>query len=89
MAKPESHEQLFDIMYTCRAMRRFKPDPVPEATLLQLVDARAAGTERQQRAELDLHHRPRPRPEGTDPGDLEAHLEFLPGDLRQGAGAAG
>lgn len=30
---------LFEIMYTCRAMRRLKPDPVPEDLLRQLVDA--------------------------------------------------
>ncbi len=30
---------LFEIMYTCRAMRRLKPDPVPEALLLKLVEA--------------------------------------------------
>ena len=30
---------LFDVLYTCRAMRRLKPDPVPEDVLLKLVDA--------------------------------------------------
>lgn len=30
---------LFEIMYTCRAMRRLKPDPVPEDLLRQLIDA--------------------------------------------------
>lgn len=30
---------LFEIMYTNRAMRRLKPDPVPEELLLKLVDA--------------------------------------------------
>ena len=39
MSMPESEEKLFEIMYTCRAMRRLKPDPVPEEMLLQLVDA--------------------------------------------------
>ena len=43
MAKPESSEPLFDIVYTCRAMRRFKPDPIPEPLLLQLVDAALQG----------------------------------------------
>jgi nitroreductase len=43
MAKPESRELLFDILYSCRAMRRLKPDPVPESTLLQLVDAALQG----------------------------------------------
>jgi nitroreductase len=43
MAQPPSDEQLFDIMWTCRAMRRFKPDPVPEEVLLQLVDAALHG----------------------------------------------
>lgn len=31
--------KLFDVMYTCRAMRRLKPDPVPEELLLRLIDA--------------------------------------------------
>lgn len=39
MPTPTSDARLFDILYTCRAMRRLKPDPVPEETLLQLVDA--------------------------------------------------
>ncbi|HKS91244.1 MAG TPA: nitroreductase family protein [Tepidiformaceae bacterium] len=30
---------LFEVMYNCRAMRRIKPDPVPEDLLLKLVDA--------------------------------------------------
>jgi nitroreductase len=43
MAKPDSRELLFDVMYSCRAMRRFKPDPVPEPVLLQLVEAALQG----------------------------------------------
>ena len=39
MPIPASEAGLFDVMYTCRAMRRLKPDPVPEETLLRLVDA--------------------------------------------------
>lgn len=30
---------LFEVMYTCRAMRRLKPDPVPEELLIRLIDA--------------------------------------------------
>ncbi len=30
---------IFDVMYNCRAMRRLKPDPVPEELLIKLVDA--------------------------------------------------
>ena len=30
---------IFEIMYNCRAMRRLKPDPVPEELLVKLVDA--------------------------------------------------
>ncbi|MGE0057524.1 MAG: hypothetical protein AB7P33_18810 [Dehalococcoidia bacterium] len=30
---------LFEIMRTCRAMRRLKPDPVPEELLVRLVEA--------------------------------------------------
>ena len=43
MAMPEADARLFDMMWTCRAMRRLKPDPVPEALLLQLVDAAMHG----------------------------------------------
>lgn len=43
MTKPASTELLFDVLYSCRAMRRFKPDPVPESVLLQLVDAALQG----------------------------------------------
>ncbi len=42
-SRPESDERLFDVMWTCRAMRRLKPDPVPEDVLLQLVDAALHG----------------------------------------------
>ena len=30
---------IFEVMYSCRAMRRLKPDPIPEALLLKLLDA--------------------------------------------------
>jgi nitroreductase len=43
MTMPENDARLFDIMWTCRAMRRLKPDPVPEELLLQLVDAALHG----------------------------------------------
>lgn len=43
MPQPQTDDRLFDIMWTCRAMRRFKPDPVPEEILLQLVDAAVHG----------------------------------------------
>ena len=43
MPKPGASEPLFDIMYTTRAMRRFKPDPIPESVLLELVDAALQG----------------------------------------------
>ena len=43
MAAPTSDARLFDVMYTCRAMRRLRPDPVPEDTLLALVDAALHG----------------------------------------------
>jgi len=43
MPKPDSRDLLFDVMYSCRAMRRFKPDPVPESLLLDLVDAALQG----------------------------------------------
>ena len=30
---------VFDVMYNCRAMRRLSSEPVPEATLLKLIEA--------------------------------------------------
>ena len=30
---------IFETIYNCRAMRRLKPDPVPEPLLLKLIDA--------------------------------------------------
>lgn len=43
---------LFEVIYSCRAMRRIKPDPVPEAMLLKLIDAanQAPSGSNQQRA---------------------------------------
>lgn len=37
----ESSDQMsiFDVMYNCRAMRRLKPDAVPEELLIQLIEA--------------------------------------------------
>ena len=39
MTELSSTADVFDIMHTCRAMRRLKPDPVPEDVLVKLVDA--------------------------------------------------
>jgi hypothetical protein len=30
---------LFETIYTTRALRRFRPDPVPEAVVFQILDA--------------------------------------------------
>ena len=35
----DTKTELFKVMYNCRAMRRLRPDPVPEETLLKLVEA--------------------------------------------------
>jgi nitroreductase len=35
----EGNMELFEAIYNCRAMRRLKPDSVPEATLVQLIEA--------------------------------------------------
>ena len=49
---------LFDTMYSCRAMRRLKTDPVPEKDILQLIDAanQAPTGSNQQGARLSLIH---------------------------------
>jgi nitroreductase len=31
--------QLFDVMYSMRAMRRLKPNPIPEEVLKKIIDA--------------------------------------------------
>ncbi len=36
---PGSDGSVFDIMYTCRAMRRFTPQEVPEGLVVELLDA--------------------------------------------------
>lgn len=35
----DNNTDLFHIMYTCRSMRRLKPDPVPEELIYQILDA--------------------------------------------------
>src|SRR5882672_8704701 len=39
MTELKTTADVFDIMHTCRAMRRLRPDPVPEELLEKLVDA--------------------------------------------------
>jgi len=43
MPKPTAAADLFEVMYSCRAMRRLKAGPVPEELLVQLVDAAIQG----------------------------------------------
>jgi nitroreductase len=43
MEIPQNDAKLFDILYTCRSMRRLKPDPVPDDVLVKLVDAALHG----------------------------------------------
>ncbi len=42
---PDQTEQMgiFDVMYNCRAMRRIKPDEVPEELLVKLIEAASRG----------------------------------------------
>lgn len=35
----DANTDVFHIMYTCRSMRRLKPDPVPEELIYQVLDA--------------------------------------------------
>jgi len=39
MTELKTTADVFDIIHTCRAMRRLRPDPVPEDLLVKLVDA--------------------------------------------------
>lgn len=36
---PERVDAFFEVLYTTRALRRLKPDPVPDSLLFQLIDA--------------------------------------------------
>jgi nitroreductase len=35
----DTNTDIFHIMYTCRSMRRLKPDPVPDEVIYQILDA--------------------------------------------------
>src|SRR3990172_5226210 len=37
--KPPDQTGLFEALYSTRALRRFKPDPVPDEVLFQVIDA--------------------------------------------------
>lgn len=39
MGRTNTHTDLFDIMYSCRSMRRLSPRPIPEEMLVKLVEA--------------------------------------------------
>jgi nitroreductase len=39
MANAATQMGVFDVIYHCRAMRRLRPDPVPDDLLLRLIDA--------------------------------------------------
>jgi nitroreductase len=43
MASEADNAGLFEIMYSCRAMRRLEPDPVPRELLVKLVEAANQG----------------------------------------------
>lgn len=43
MAEPIEQMGIFDVMYNCRAMRRIKPDEVPEELLVKLIEAATKG----------------------------------------------
>lgn len=38
-SRPQEQIGLFEALYTTRALRRFKPDPVPDELLFQVIDA--------------------------------------------------
>ena len=50
---------IFEIMYSTRAMRRLKPDPIPEETLKKIIDAGIRGAQRRQYAGLGVYPGPR------------------------------
>ncbi len=39
MTELSTTTDVFDVIHTCRAMRRLRPEPVPEELLVRLVDA--------------------------------------------------
>ena len=75
---------LLEAMMTQRAVRRVLPDPVEDALVSQMHRAGAARTDRKRRAELGVHRRQRPPPQG------EARQALPPGvedPIRRGPAA--
>ena len=73
---------LFATMYSARALRRFKPDPVPDDVLFQLMDAAIRAPSGQNAQDWrfifvrDLEHKRKMQTWGRDP------LAPLPGAFR-------
>ena len=71
---------LFDIIGTTRAMRRLKPDPIPDELIRKILEAGVCA-QRWQPSTLALSGRQRPRHQGEGATLLQARS-------RRGGGAA-
>ena len=58
---------IFEMMYSMRAMRRLKPDPIPEETLKKIVDAGDSRAQRREYARLGIYTGARCRTETLHP----------------------
>jgi nitroreductase len=45
---------LFEAMYTARALRRLKPDPVPDEIIAKVIDAGIRAASGRQQSKLDI-----------------------------------
>ena len=77
---------LLEAMMTQRAVRRVLPDPVDDALVLKCIELALRAPTRKRRAELGVHRRQRPPPQG------EARQALPPGvedPIRRGTAARG
>ena len=59
-----------EVLYTTRAMRRVKPDPIPEDVVARILDAAIRSPERRERAVLEVRRGRRSRPDHEACADL-------------------
>ena len=77
---PETTD-IFEVMSTMRAMRRLKPDPVPDELISKILQAGQLGAERRQHSALAV-------PGGQGPGDQEEGAGLLQAPVRRDGRAA-
>ena len=72
---------IFEVMASMRAMRRLRPDPVPEELLRQVIEAASWAPSANHFQRLLVRRRDGPRPDGTPRRDLASGRPFLREDV--------